>query len=166
MKFTGSITYILPTDEGNKIRFDVQAQSALTKGNFEYPATPDWQTVWRLYNESGQLIWEDARHHSIMPFSSADSAVDDFSFEVAKGGSVYTFQLFGRISGEMQFMTQQAANIMTNNVVPAPAPVPIPQPTTPTPESPPGEVSIPAIAGISAGVVLVGVVVLLLMMRR
>ena len=166
MKFSGSITYILATDEGNRVKFEVQAMSALTKGTLEYPATPDWQTVWRLYNDRGNLIWEDARHHSIMPFSQADSAVDDFNFEVAKDGTVYTFQLFGRISGQTQFITQQSVNILTNSIVATPTPVPLPPTTVPLPETPPGEISIPAIAGISAGVVLVGVIILLLLLRR
>jgi len=180
IKFTGSITYILPTDGGNKVRFEVQGMSALTKGTFDYFATPDWQTVWRLYNDKGLKLWEDSRHHSIMPGSQADSAIDDFGFEVDKSGSIYTFQLFGRISGETQFIAQQAVDISTNTVVPTPAPVPtppapapivlppteVPLPEVPEPEPWDLNIPFPAVAGISAGVLIAGIIVLLLVLRR
>ena len=180
IKFSGSITYILPTDEGNRIRFEVQGMSALTKGLFDYIATPDWQTVWRLYDDKGQKLWEDARHHSIMPGSQADSAIDDFGFEVDKSGSIYTFQLFGRISGETQFITQQAVDISTNSIVPTPAPVPVPPTPTPVPLPPSPvplpevpdpepwdwEIPFPAVAGISAGVLIAGAIILFLILRK
>jgi len=185
LTFTGDISYILVTDEGTKVRFEVQAMSALTKGLFDWYAQANWQTVWRLYNSNGLKIWEDARQHSIMPFSQVDSAIDSFSFEVEKsGGSIYTFQLFGRIAGEMQFIAEQAVNISTNTSVPVPSPVPSPPTPAPVPIPPPEiplptppivdipeipdipEITFPAIAGISAGVIIVGALVLFMVLRK
>lgn len=168
IKFAGSITYIIvtPTDDGRKVSFDVQALATITKGLLDYSATPDWQTVWRLYDETGRLIWEDARHHSIMPFSQADSASDSFNFEVDKSGSIYTFQLYGRIAGETQFIAQQAIEISTNTVVPPPTPVPLPPSPVPLPTPTPPDIPIPIIGGISLGVVLLAGLALFLVLRK
>ena len=177
IQFSGSISYLKLSLVGDAISLSVEGNFALTKGLMDYFATPDWQTVWRVYNEYGQLLFEDARHHSIMLFSSADTATDSFTAEFNKGGDVYTVQVYGRISGETGFMDQKSFNIYTNQPVPTPSPVPqpiiptpvpLPTPVIPTPTRPKPSPfpSIPTITGISTGVIILAVLALFFLGRR
>ena len=177
IEFSGSISYLKPKLVGDTFSLSVEGNFAITKGLLDYFATPDWQTVWRVYNEDGQLLLEDARHHSIVPFSQADSATDSFTAEFDKSGSVYTVQVYGRIIGETGFIDQKSFNIYTNQPVPTPSPVPqpvipkpvpLPTPVAPTPTAPELSpfLSLPTIAGISGGIILLVVVALFLWGRR
>ena len=132
--FTGAITYIRPVVKDDSVVFELEGTINIAKGLLEYPATPDWQSVWRIYNQFGKLLFEDARHHSIMPFSQADSATDSFTAKVEKTGRVYTVQLWGRLAGETSLVDQKSVDIVTN--IPAITPTPVPQPSpepVPTP---------------------------------
>ena len=177
IEFSGSISYLKPSLVGNTISLSVEGNFALTKGFTDYFATSDWQTVWRIYDEYGRLLFEDARHHSIMLFSQADSATDRFIAEFGKSGNVYTVQVYGRISGETGFIDQKSFNIYSGQPVPTPSsvpqpvipkPVPLPTPVVPTPVMPePSPIlSLPTIAGISTGVLLLIGVALFFFMRR
>jgi len=176
IEFSGSISYLKPKLVGDTFSLSVEGNFAITKGLLDYFATPDWQTVWRVYSENGQLLFEDARHHSIVPFSQADSATDRFTVKFDKSGSVYTVQVYGRIGGETGFIDQQSLNIYTSQLVPVPPSVPqpvipqpvsLPTPVMPTPTAPtPNFPSLPTIAGISGGVILIGALALFLLRRQ
>ena len=179
INFSGSVSYLRPSLVGNTVNLTVEGNFAITKGLLDYPTTPDWQTVWRVYNEYGQRLFEDARHHSIMPFSQADTATDGFTAEFIKSGSVYTVQVYGQIVGITDFIDQKSFNIYTSQPAPVPPAVPqpiipelVPLPTpvmpVPVPEPPtiPTIPGVPAIAGISAGVIILVVLALFLLGRR
>ena len=177
IQFSGSISYLKPSLVGNAISLSVEGNFALTKELTDYFATPDWQTVWRIYDKYGQLLFEDARHHSIMPFSLADTAFDSFTAKLDKSGDVYTVQVYGRISGETGFIDQKSFNIYSGQLTPTPSPVPhpvmpepvpLPTPVMPTPVTPePSPIpGLPAIAGIGTGVILVVLVALFFLGRR
>lgn len=172
INFTGKITYVQVTDDVDKLMFDLQGDANISKGLTDYFATPDWQTVWRIYDNYGSKVFEDARHHSMMPFSTGDNAHDDFTARVNRSGNgVYTIQLFGKISGDMAFIEQESINVGSNEIVTTPPMVPTPQPvpdpvnlpTTPNPlpEGQGLDLGIPkTIFGISTGLVIVTAVVL------
>ena len=181
--FSGKITYILPKAENGTVSFQLEGMANISKSMLEYPTTPDWQTVWRIYDQYGSLLFEDARHHSIMPFSQADSAQDSFTARVDKSGQIYTIQLYGRLMGEMVFIDQQSVSLAgqvapTPTPVPQPPPEPAPAPLPPTPvplPKPPedGGFVFPDIPdllpgiGIGAGtIIVIGLALFLLLGRR
>jgi len=177
VQFSGKITYILVTPQTGRVRFDLEGMANISKGLFEYPATPDWQTVWRIYDSSGRIVFEDARHHSMMPFSQTDSAIDRFSAEIDQADTVYTIQLFGRISGETGFIEQQSVTIAgepvaTPSPVPTPPkPMPVPLPPTPAPlPTPPGDGGDGGFKwpefGMGAGAIVVIALIALVLLRR
>ena len=124
--FTGAITYIRPVVKDDIVVFELEGTINIATGFLEYCVIPDWQSVWRIYNQYGKLLFEDSRHHSMMPFAQADSATDSFTAEVEKTGRVYTIQLWGRLAGETSLVDQKSVDIVTN--IPAPTPTPVPQP--------------------------------------
>jgi len=175
IKFSGSISYLKPSLVGNTISLSVEGNFALTKGLLDYFATPFWETIWRVYNKQGQLLFEDSRHHAVAPFGQADIATDSFIARFSASGDVYTVQVYGQIMGETGFLDQQSLNIYTSQLVPVPPsvpqpvipqPVPLPTPVMPTPTAPtPKFPSLPTIAGISGGVILLVALALVLLRR-
>ena len=176
IKFSGSISYLKPSLVGNTISLSVEGNFALTKGLLDYFATPFWETIWRVYNKQGQLLFEDSRHHAVAPFGQADIATDSFIARFSASGDVYTVQVYGQIMGETGFLDQQSLNIYTNQLVPVPPsvpqpvipqPVPLPTPVMPIPTAPtPKFPSLPTIAGISSGVILLGALALVLLRKQ
>ena len=127
--FTGRITYIRPAVKDDTVVFELEGMINIAKGVLEYPATPDWQSIWRIYSQYGRLLFEDQRHHSIMPFSGVDSARDSFQAKIEKKGRIYTIQLWGRLVGETGLVDQKSVDIVAN--IPAPTPPLVPQPPPP-----------------------------------
>ena len=128
LKFGGSISYIKPSVSGENVSLSVEGNFSITKGTLDYFATPDWQTVWRIYDRYGQLLFDDARHHAIMVFAAADTANDNFKANFKGSGDVFTIQVYGRIGGETKFIDQKSVNVSSSQVVSTPASVPQPEP--------------------------------------
>ena len=130
MEFSGSINYAEAVADGKDARLSLQGMANMVRGLLEYPATPIWYTVWRVYDPYARLLKEDSRSHSIMFFSQMDSASDDLTLTVPVA-AYYQVQLWGKLSGGEKLIDTA---IISLGYVPSPAPAPVtPAPVAPTP---------------------------------
>jgi hypothetical protein len=147
MEFSGSINYVAVSRDNDNVKLALQGVVSMIRGFLEYPATPIWNTVWRVYDPYGRLLKEDTRSHSIMFFSQTDSAADDIALTVPVA-SYYQVQLWGKLSGGEK-LVDAATVSLSYEPVPSPAPVvptplpepsPVPMPLLPAPTPTPGYV--------------------------
>ena len=137
--FSSLITYAKAQSEDTKVRLQFEGKTIVTKGMFDYFATPFWLTDWRVYDPYGRLIYEDDRTHAVVPLSTRDEAFDKFSVRVEKH-SYYNVWLRGRFGAAVGEFSKKPVVL---GVVPVPGPSPEPPEPTPPEPTPPEPVPPP-----------------------